>query len=49
MAVIELIDEEKATELEQAGIDPEKMEYLKPDERIRILIRAGLDPEEYDF
>ena len=33
----------------EAGIDPEKMEYLRYDERVRILIAAGLDPAAFDF
>lgn len=32
-----------------AGIDPEKMEYLSGGERREILIRAGLNPKDFDF
>ncbi len=33
----------------RAGIDPEKMEYLTGSERKRILVIAGLNPDEFDF
>lgn len=32
-----------------AGIDPEAMGYLTGSERREILIRAGLNPAEFDF
>lgn len=32
-----------------AGIDPEAMEYMTGEERREILIRAGLNPKEFDF
>ena len=35
--------------LVQAGIDPEAMGYLTGKERREILIRAGLNPAEFDF
>ena len=35
--------------LVQAGIDPEAMGYLTGQERREILIRAGLNPVEFDF
>ena len=35
--------------LVQAGIDPEAMGYLTGQERREILIRAGLNPAEFDF
>ena len=35
--------------LVQAGIDPEAMGYLTGKERREILIKAGLNPKEYDF
>jgi|GEM_PF-4090814 len=40
---------EDSDALVKAGIDPEKMGYLRADERRRILKAAGLNPEEYDF
>ena len=33
----------------RAGIDPEAMGYLTGKERREILIRAGLNPAEFDF
>ena len=35
--------------LVRAGIDPEAMGYLTGRERREILIRAGLNPREFDF
>ena len=35
--------------LVQAGIDPEAMGYLTGRERREILIKAGLNPKEFDF
>ena len=35
--------------LVQAGVDPEAMGYLTGKERREILIRAGLNPAEFDF
>jgi hypothetical protein len=35
--------------LVQAGIAPEAMGYLTGKERREILIRAGLNPKEFDF
>ena len=35
--------------LVQAGIDPEAMGYLTGKERREILIKAGLNPKEFDF
>ena len=32
-----------------AGIDPEAMGYLSGEEGREILIRAGLNPKEFDF
>lgn len=42
-------DDEGLTELEQVGIDPEKLGYMARKERRKILIALGLDPEAYDF
>ena len=33
----------------RAGIDPEAMGYLTGKERREILIKAGLNPKEFDF
>ena len=35
--------------LVRAGIDQEAMGYLTASERREILIRAGLNPKEFDF
>ena len=32
-----------------AGIDPEAMEYMSGNERREILIKADLNPKEFDF
>ena len=36
-------------ELEEAGIDIDEFELLDEDEKIRAILRAGLDPDDYDF
>ncbi len=41
--------EEDHDELLRAGIDPEKLGYLKKSERCRILADAGLNPSDFDF
>ena len=37
------------TELMEAGIDPEELEYMDAAERREVLEEAGLDPDDYDF
>ena len=37
------------TELTDAGIDPEELEYMSEAERREILEGAGLNPDDYDF
>jgi hypothetical protein len=44
-----IMEEEVHSELADAGIDPEELEYMSGDERREILEDAGLDPDEYDF
>lgn len=44
-----LSENTKETELIRAGLVPEYLEFMKPDDRVRILHEAGLNPEEYDF
>ena len=44
-----IMEEEEHNELEDAGIDPEELEYMSGDERREILEDAGLDPNEFDF
>ncbi|MCR5403953.1 MAG: hypothetical protein K6E91_09095 [Butyrivibrio sp.] len=41
--------EEYNDELLRAGIDPEKLGYMKKSERCRILATAGLNPDDFDF
>ncbi len=41
--------EEDHDELIRAGIDPEKLGYMKRSERCRIIAAAGLNPSDYDF
>ncbi len=41
--------EEDHDELLRAGIDPEKLGYMKKSERCRILADVGLNPSDYDF
>ena len=43
------LDEFEISELEDAGIDIEEFELLDDDEKRRVIIRAGLDPEFFDF
>ena len=47
--VADTIEEEGLTELEQAGLDPEKLGFMRGEERRLVLVGAGLNPEEYDF
>ena len=42
-------DEEKKTELEMAGLDPDELEFMDADERRAALEDAGSDPDDYDF
>ena len=42
-------DNEDLTELEEAGLDPEELEFMDDDERREILEAAGLGPDEFDF
>ena len=42
-------DDEDLTELEEAGLDPEELEFMDDDERREILEAAGLDPDDFDF
>lgn len=44
-----LEDDSSETELIRAGIFPEAMGFLRAAERREILLRAGLNPEEFDF
>ncbi len=41
--------EDDHDELLRAGIDLEKLGYMKKNERCRILAAAGLNPGDYDF
>ena len=46
----ELIQDDSAeTELIRAGIVPEQLEYMRADERRKILLEAGLEPVNFDF
>lgn len=42
-------EDDDLTELEEAGLDPEELEFMDDDERREVLEAAGLDPDEYDF
>ena len=42
-------EDEDLTELEEAGLDPEELEFMDDDERREVLETAGLDPDEFDF
>lgn len=42
-------DDEKKTELEMSGLDPDELEFMDADERREALEEAGLDPDDYDF
>ena len=37
------------TELEEAGLDPEELEFMDDDERREILEVVGLDLDDFDF
>ena len=46
----ELIQDDSAeTELIRAGIVPEQLEYMRADERRKVLLEAGLEPVNFDF
>ena len=45
----EVIYDEGKTELQLSGLDPEKLEFMRMDERRKVLIEAGLNPDCYDF
>lgn len=42
-------DDEDLTELEEAGLDLEELEFMDDDERREILEAVGLDPDDFDF
>ena len=42
-------DDEDLTELEEAGLDPEELEFMDDDERREILETVGLDLDDFDF
>ena len=42
-------EDEDLTELEEAGLDSEELEFMDDDERREVLEAAGLDPDEFDF
>lgn len=45
-----LLEEDSSeTELIQAGIVPEMLEYMRDEDRRRILLKAGLEPKAFDF
>ena len=37
------------TELELSGLDPVKLEFMYAEDRRKLLLRAGLNPDKYDF
>ena len=37
------------TEFELSGLDAEKLESMPSDQRRKVLMSAGLDPDKYDF
>ena len=41
--------ESAPTELQRAGLDPEKLEFMNLADRVQLLKDAGLNPAEYDF
>ena len=41
--------DEKETELELHGINPEDLEFMDEYERREVLEDAGLDPDDFDF
>ena len=42
-------EDSSETELIRAGIVPEKLEYMRGEERRKILLEAGLEPMAFDF
>ena len=42
-------DKEEKTEFELSGLIAEELEVMGRKERREVLIRAGLDPDQYDF
>ena len=45
----DFLEEDRLTELEIAGVDPESLEFMDADERREVLQNAGLDPDDFDF
>ena len=39
----------KTTELEEAGLDVDELEWMNEYDRRNVLLEAGLDPDDYDF
>jgi len=48
-AFSELISDDKAEELEDAGLDIDELSDMDEDERREALEDAGLDPDDFDF
>ena len=42
-------DDYETSELEEAGLDPEELEFMSERERREVLEEAGLDPDDFDF
>ena len=40
---------EEMTEFEKSGLDADALGYMRGAERRRVLLAAGLNPDEYDF
>lgn len=40
---------ERITELQEAGLNPEELEFMDEDTRRDVLESAGLDPDAFDF
>ena len=42
-------NDNEQTELEKSGLDPVALEFMRYEERVKVLRAAGLDPAKYDF
>lgn len=47
--IAEDLSNESESELENAGLDKDELEFMDDDERREAIEDAGLDPDDYDF
>lgn len=45
---MQILDDTKREELEEAGLDMDELEMMSEEERYEAIKEAGLDPEDFD-